>query len=146
VEHQAILLIEDNPDDQALTLRALRKNNIRNPIVIVHDGVEALEYLLGTGGFADQERHPPGLILLDLQLPRMDGLAFLRHIRQHGPYALIPIVVLTSSNEDNDLRESYRMGANSYVRKPVDFQAFLDTVRQLGLYWMVVNNPPPHHP
>lgn len=143
MEHQAILLIEDNPDDQALTLRALRKNKISNPIIVVNDGVEALEYLMGTGAYADQPRAVPGLILLDLKLPRMDGLAFLQHIRRHGPYALIPIVVLTSSNEDHDLRESYRMGANSYVRKPVDFQVFLDTVRQLGLYWMMVNNPPP---
>ncbi len=146
MEHQAILLIEDNPDDQALTIRALRKNNFPNPIVVVSDGIEAIEYLMGTGSYAGQPINPPGLILLDLKLPRMDGLAFLQHIRQHGPYALIPIVVLTSSNEDRDLRESYRMGANSYVRKPVDFQAFLTTVRQLGLYWMRVNHPPPMHP
>lgn len=132
-ESQVIVLIEDNPDDEALTLRALKKNAIANEVVVLRDGVEALEFLFGP------EAAPPHLVLLDLKLPRIDGLEVLRRLRHEPRTALLPIVVLTSSSEERDLIESYRLGANSYIRKPVDFEQFTEAVRQLGLYWLVLN-------
>lgn len=128
-----IVLIEDNPDDEALTLRALKKNAIGNEVIVLRDGAEALEFLLRP------EAPSPQLVLLDLKLPRIDGLEVLRRLRGETRTALLPIVVLTSSNEERDLVESYRLGANSYIRKPVDFEQFTDAVRQLGLYWLVLN-------
>jgi two-component system response regulator len=135
-----ILLVEDNADDEALTLRALRKNNIRNEVVVARDGVEALDYLFGTG--ADGGRLP-AVVLLDLKLPRLDGLDVLRRLRADPRTRCLPVVILTSSKEDQDLLEGYREGANSYVRKPVDFDQFMEAVRQLGLYWLLLNEPPP---
>jgi two-component system response regulator len=132
-ESQRIVLIEDNPDDEALTLRALKKNGIANEIVVLRDGVEALDFLLAPNAPS------PQLVLLDLKLPRIDGLEVLRRLRSEPATSLLPIVILTSSNEDRDLIESYRLGANSYIRKPVDFEQFTEAVRQLGLYWLVLN-------
>ena len=129
----AFVLIEDNPDDEALTLRALKKNGIANQVVVLRDGAEALSFLLAP------DAPSPQLVLLDLKLPRLDGLEVLRRLRADARTALLPIVVLTSSNEDRDLVESYRLGANSYIRKPVDFEQFTESVRQLGLYWLVLN-------
>lgn len=128
-----IVLIEDNPDDEALTLRALKKNRMANAVVVLRDGAEALAFLLGS------EAPSPQLVLLDLKLPKIDGLEVLRRLRQEPRTSLLPIVVLTSSNEERDLVESYRLGANSYIRKPVDFEQFTEAVRQLGLYWLVLN-------
>lgn len=139
-----ILLVEDNPDDEALTLRALAKNRIANEIVVARDGVEALDYLFGTGTFAGRDvALLPQVILLDLNLPRLGGLEVLRRLRAEPATASVPVVVLTSSKEDRDLVDSYRLGANSYVRKPVDFVAFVEAARQLGLYWLVLNEAPP---
>jgi len=141
---KVILLVEDNPDDQALTLRALEKNHITNDVVVAKDGVEALDYLFGTGQYAD--RHVgdlPELVLLDLKLPKIDGLEVLTRLRADPRTKLLPVVILTSSREDRDLIASYSSGANSYVRKPVDFTEFTEAVRQLGLYWLLVNQPPP---
>jgi CheY-like chemotaxis protein len=139
-----ILLVEDNPDDEALTLRALRKNNIRNDVHVAHDGVEALDFLFGTGQFAGRDVSVvPDLILLDLKLPRIDGLEVLRRLRDNEQTRLIPVVVLTTSSEDHDVLNSYDMGANSYIRKPVDFQQFITAVGQLGLYWLILNEKPP---
>jgi two-component system response regulator len=139
-----ILLVEDNPDDEALTLRAFKKNNIGNQVFVVRDGAEALDFLFCTGAYADRDpRDKPQVILLDLKLPKVDGLEVLRRLRADERTRLLPIVILTSSNEEQDLIEGYRNGANSYVRKPVDFNQFLDAVRQLGLYWLVLNEPPP---
>jgi two-component system response regulator len=139
-----ILLVEDNADDEALTKRALKKNNILNQLVVARDGAEALEYLFGTGRFAGRQvTATPTLILLDLKLPLVDGLEVLRRIHQDDRTAMIPVVVLTSSKEEQDLAQSYKLGANSYIRKPVDFEQFSDAVRQLGLYWLVLNEPPP---
>jgi two-component system response regulator len=141
---RAILLVEDNPDDEALTLRALKKHNITNEVVVAHDGAEALEYLFGTGRYAGRDlRLTPQLILLDLKLPKVDGLEVLGRIRADDRTRLLPVVVLTSSTEERDLVESYRLGANSYVRKPVDFTQFVEAARQLGLYWLLMNQPPP---
>lgn len=140
---RVILLVEDNPDDEALTLRALTKNRIANEVVVARDGVEALDYLFGTGAFAG--RNPadrPQVVLLDLNLPRLGGLEVLRRLRAEPATATIPVVVLTSSKEDRDLVDSYRLGANSYVRKPVDFVEFVEAARQLGLYWLVLNEAP----
>jgi two-component system response regulator len=139
-----ILLVEDNADDEALTLRALKKNNIANPVVVVRDGKEALDYLFGTGEFAGRNTSDiPQVVLLDLNLPRVGGLEVLRRMRAERSTATVPVVVLTSSKEDHDLVESYRLGANSYVRKPVDFVEFVEAARQLGLYWLVLNEAPP---
>lgn len=144
MEEKVILLVEDNPDDEALTLRALKKNNIGNRVVIVRDGAEALDFLFCTGTYADRDPHEmPEVTLLDLKLPRLDGLEVLRRIRAHERTRMLPVVILTSSNEEQDLIESYKSGANSYVRKPVDFNQFVEAVRQLGLYWLVLNEPPP---
>lgn len=139
-----ILLVEDNPDDEALTLRALRKANVRNEVVVAHDGVEALDFLFGTGAYAGRDTTlPPQVVLLDLKLPRLDGLEVLRRLRADDRTRLLPIVILTSSNEEEDRMAGYELGANSYVRKPVDFSHFAEAVRQLGLYWLLLNQPPP---
>lgn len=144
MESKSILLVEDNRADVKLTLRALRKNNILNEVVVAEDGVEALDYLFGTGKYAgrDMDRRPT-VVLLDLKLPKVDGLAVLRRLRADQRTATIPVVVLTSSREECDLIESYRLGANSYVCKPVDFTRFSDATRELGLYWLLLNEPPP---
>lgn len=146
MENKTILLVEDNPDDEALTLRALKKNNIMNEVVVVHDGVEALDYLFFRGAHAGRNPHTsPAITLLDLKLPKIDGLEVLREIRANPSTQLLPVVVLTSSKEEQDLINSYRLGANSYIRKPVDFNQFMDAVRNLGLYWLVLNESPPSH-
>lgn len=138
-----ILLVEDNPDDEALTLRAFKRNNILNEVVVARDGVEALDYLFGTGAHAGRDIGiQPQLILLDLKMPRVDGLEVLRRLRADPRTRLQPVVVLTTSNEDRDVVSSYELGANSYIRKPVDFEQFMDAVRQLGLYWLVLNTAP----
>ena len=143
-EDRIILLVEDNPDDVKLTLRALRKNNILNEVVVARDGAEALDYLLPTGAQADREARPlPAIILLDLKLPKIDGLEVLRRIRADERTKLLPVVILTSSREEQDLIASYSLGANSYVQKPVDFIHFAEAVRHLGLYWLLLNEPPP---
>ena len=140
---KVILLIEDNPDDEALTLRAMRKNKIANEIIVARDGEEALAYLFGTGEYAGVlPPEGPQVILLDLNLPKISGLEVLRRIREDARTALYPVVILTSSKEERDLVESYRLGANSYIRKPVDFAQFIDAVHQLGLYWLVLNEIP----
>ena len=139
-----ILLVEDNPDDEALTLRALKKNNITNEVVVAHDGIEALDYLFGSGGYADRETNTmPVVVLLDLKLPKIDGLEVLRRIRSDERTKLLPVVILTSSDEENDLIQSYKNGANSYVRKPVEFTEFVEAIRHLGLYWLIINQTPP---
>ena len=144
MEEKLILLVEDNPDDEALTLRAFKKHNIGNRVVVVRDGAEALDFLFCTGAYADRDpRDKPQVILLDLKLPKVDGLEVLRRLRADERTHLLPVVILTSSNEEQDLIEGYRNGANSYVRKPVDFNQFLEAVRQLGLYWLVLNEVPP---
>src|SRR5919108_4253986 len=139
---RSILLVEDNPDDEALTRRALTKNNIQNEVVVARDGAEALDWLFGTGSHAG---HPamPELVLLDLKLPKVDGLEVLRRIRSNPGTRLLPVVILTSSREEKDVVNGYGLGANSYIRKPVDFGQFVEAVRQLGLYWLVLNEPPP---
>jgi len=144
MESPVILLVEDNPDDEALTLRALRRAKVGNEIVVTHDGVEALDYLFGTGAHAGRDtRELPQVMLLDLKLPRIDGLEVLRRVRADARTRVLPVVILTSSNEDRDRIAGYELGANSYVRKPVDFNEFVDAVRQLGLYWLLLNQPPP---
>jgi two-component system response regulator len=141
---KVILLVEDNPDDEALTMRALKKNNILNEVVVAHDGVEALDYLFGTGVHAGRDtRNMPQIVLLDLKLPKIEGLEVLRRIRADERTRLQPVVVLTTSNEDRDVISSYQLGANSYIRKPVDFEQFMEAVRHLGLYWLVLNVAPP---
>ena len=143
---RTILLVEDNPDDEELTLRALRKNNIANQVVVAHDGVEALDYLHGTGPHAGRDtRVQPQVVLLDLKLPRIDGLEVLQRIRAHELTKHLPTVVLTSSKQDEDIMRSYSLGANAYVRKPVDFTEFLEAVKYLGLFWLVLNETPPGH-
>jgi len=134
-ERRTLLLVEDNPDDEALTLRAFRKHNLSNEVMVAHDGVEAIEMLLGGGPL-------PQVVLLDLKLPRLDGLEVLKRLRGDERTKHLPVVVLTSSQEERDLVESYRLGANSYVRKPVDFAEFVDAVGHLGLYWLVLNRLP----
>jgi two-component system, response regulator len=139
-----ILLIEDNPDDEKLTLRALKKNSIANQVVVAHDGAEAIDYLFGSSESGGREMGAlPEVILLDLKLPKIDGLEVLRRLRGNERTALLPVVVLTSSKEDQDLVQSYRLGANSYIRKPVDFSQFTEAVRHLGLYWLALNEPCP---
>ena len=144
MEDKIILLVEDNADDEKLTLRALQKNNIRNEVVVARNGVEALDYLFGTGAHAGRNlRIMPQVVLLDLKLPKLDGLEVLRRVRADDRTRLLPVVILTSSNEEADRIHGYGLGANSYVRKPVDFSQFSDAARQLGLYWLVLNEPPP---
>lgn len=141
---KVILLVEDNPDDEELTLMALQKNNILNEVVVARDGVEALEFLFGDGPESSSQRKVlPAIILLDLKLPRVDGLEVLRRIRSEERTCMLPVVVLTSSREERDLIESYSLGCNSYVRKPVDFAQFVEATRQLGLYWLLLNEAPP---
>ena len=144
-ENRMILLIEDNRDDEALTLRALSKNNIRNEVNVARDGAEALDYLFGTGSHAGRTPGSmPQVILLDLKLPKIDGLEVLRRLRLDDRTRLLPVVILTSSNEERDRFRGYDLGANSYVRKPIDFTEFTETVRQLGIYWLTLNQPAPY--
>jgi two-component system response regulator len=139
-----ILLIEDNPDDEALAVRALRKRSIGNPIVVCRDGAEALEYIFGTGKYAGRSVIDfPAVTLLDLKLPKVDGLTVLQRIRADERTRPMPVVILTSSNQEADIVRSYELGANSYVRKPVEFEQFVEAVQQLGLYWVLLNEPPP---
>ncbi len=138
-----ILLVEDNPDDVTLTLRSLKKANIANDVVVTRDGAEALDYLFGTGAFEGQGVAEPAVILLDIKLPKVDGLEVLRRVRQDQRTRRLPVVILTSSDEENDLARSYELGVNSYVRKPVEFEEFSKAVSQLGLYWLLLNEPPP---
>jgi two-component system, response regulator len=141
---KVILLVEDNADDEVLTIRALAKNNIRNAVVVARDGAEALDYLHGRNAYASRDTSRlPQLVLLDLKLPKVDGLEVLRAIRADERTKRLPVVILTSSKEDKDLLAGYDLGANSYIRKPVDFTAFAEAVRQLGLYWLVLNESPP---
>jgi two-component system response regulator len=143
METKVILLVEDNPDDEALTLRSLSKSKILNNVVVARDGVEAPDYLFGTGPFEGRDSILPQLVLLDLKLPKIDGLKVLKRIRSDPLTKFLPVVILTSSDEERDLVESYELGANSYVCKPVDFSRFADAVRQLELYWLVLNQSPP---
>ena len=144
METKIILLVEDNPDDEMLTLRALKKNNIMNEVVVARDGAEALDYLFSiekyTGGDLIKKL---AVILLDLKLPKIDGMDVLRRIRDDEKTKLLPVVILTSSKEEQDLINGYKFGANSYIRKPVDFDKFVEAIRQLGLYWLVLNEVPP---
>ena len=137
MDKKIILLVEDNPDEEALTLRALKKNNIQNEVVVARDGVEALKVLSGDGGLL------PAVVLLDLKLPKVDGLEVLRRIRADERTKRLPVVIFTSSKEEQDLIKSYSLGTNSYIRKPVDFTQFAEAVRQVGLYWLLLNEPPP---
>ncbi|MBA2377297.1 MAG: response regulator [Actinomycetota bacterium] len=143
---KVILLVEDNADDELLTLRALKKNNATSEVVVAHDGVEALDYLFATGDYKGRDSAiMPHLILLDLKLPKVDGLEVLRRLRSDERTKLIPVVVLTSSREEQDMLDSYGFGANSYVRKPVNFEQFTRTIEQLKLYWLVLNENPPEN-
>jgi CheY-like chemotaxis protein len=144
MESKVILLVEDNPRDEALTLRALKKCNIMNEVVVVRDGVEALDYLFGTGVYSGRDMHVmPQIILLDLKLPKVDGLQVLQKIRADEGTKRLPVVIFTSSSEEEDMIKSYDLGANSYVRKPVDFEHFVEATKQLGLYWLVLNQAAP---
>jgi two-component system response regulator len=141
---KTILLVEDNPNDEELTLRALRKANIANEVAIARDGQEALDFLFGAGKYAGRERPTmPAVVLLDLKLPKLDGIDVLQRIRADPRTKLVPVVVLTSSSEDEDMVRSYQSGANSYVRKPIEFSAFANAVTQLGMYWVLINEIPP---
>ena len=144
MSHNIILLVEDNPDDEMLTLRALKKNNIQNEVVVARDGAEALDYLFATGAHSERDATIlPQLILLDLSLPKISGLDVLKRLRSDMSTQMLPVVILTSSVEERDIISGYSLGANSYVRKPVDFMEFVDAVRQLHLYWIILNEPPP---
>ena len=144
MDNKIILLVEDNPDDEALALRALKKNNISNQVIVARDGAEALDCLLGAGQYSGRDTNLlPHVVLLDLKLPKIDGLEVLRRLRANERTKLLPVVILTSSNEEHDLLNGYGSGANSYVRKPVDFNQFIEAVRQLGLYWLILNEQPP---
>jgi CheY-like chemotaxis protein len=144
LENKLILLVEDNPDDEALTLRALKKNNIANQVVVARDGVEALDYLFGTGAHAGRDMSVmPQVILLDLKLPKVDGFEVLRRLRADERTKFLPVVILTTSNEEKDRLTGYGLGANSFVRKPVEFGQFIEGVRQLGLYWLILNEAAP---
>jgi two-component system response regulator len=136
--------VEDNPDDVDLTLRAFKRNNISNKVVVARDGAEALDYLMGMGIYADRNvKDLPVVILLDLKLPKIDGLEVLKRIRSNEITSLLPVVILTSSIEESDVVNGYKLGANSYIRKPVDFTQFIDAIRLLGLYWLIWNEPAP---
>ncbi len=142
---KTILLVEDNPDDEALAIRALKRNHISNQIVVARDGVEALDYLFGRGIYAERDiSSKPTVVLLDLKLPRVDGLEVLRQLRTDDRTRLLPVVILTTSSEEQDMLNSYSLGCNSYIRKPVDFVQFSEAIRQLGMYWLLMNEPPPH--
>lgn len=142
--HKPILLVEDNPDDELLTLRALKKNNIPNSVVVVHDGAEALDYLFAKGRYTSRDiDEQPALILLDLKLPKIDGLQVLRRVKEDPVMRLIPVVVLTTSSEHSDIAQGYRYGANSYIRKPVDFEKFTEAIGRLARYWFLHNAFPP---
>jgi CheY-like chemotaxis protein len=144
MNEKTILLVEDNPNDAMLTLQALQKHKLANEIVIARDGVEALDYLFARGAYASRDRaETPALILLDIKLPKMDGLEVLREIRATPLTSMLPVVMLTSSREEQDLLESYRLHCNSYICKPVDFAQFVRAVEQMELYWLVTNEPPP---
>jgi len=144
MNEKIILLVEDNADDEELTLRALKKNNIQNDVVIARDGVEALDYLFGTGAYAGRDTsNVPSVTLLDLKLPKVDGLEVLKRLRADERTKFLPVVILTSSKEEQDLLNGYKFGANSYIRKPVDFAQFMEAVRNLGLYWLLLNESPP---
>lgn len=144
INKRSILLVEDNPDDIELTIRALKKNNIVADIDIVNDGVEAIDYLFGTGIYSGKDISViPHLILLDIKLPRLDGFTVLKHIRENTLTKLIPVVILTTSNEESDIKSGYLLGANSYIRKPVNFEKFMEVVKEIGIYWLFVNIPPP---
>jgi len=143
MHERVILLVEDNPDDQALTLRALKSNNVVNEVVVVQDGAEALDYLFGRGSHTDVRLPLPQVVLLDLKLPKIDGLEVLKRLRGDPRTRFLPVVILTSSKEERDVLNGYLLGANSYIRKPVAFADFQEAVRQLGLYWMLLNVPPP---
>lgn len=140
MDQKIILLVEDNADDEELTMRAFRKNNIRNEVRVARDGQEAIDYFFAEGALANPV---PTMVLLDLKLPKVDGLEVLRRIRSDQRTCTLPIVILTSSREEQDVVSGYRLGANSYIRKPVDFNNFSEAIRQLGLYWLVLNEPPP---
>lgn len=143
-QRNALLLVEDNPDDEELTLLAFERSRITNEVVVAHDGEEALDYLFGTGMYAGRDLSiMPALILLDLQLPRINGLEVLQRLRADNRTKLLPVVILTTSNEQQDLINSYSLGCNSYIRKPVDFQQFMTAVQQLGMYWLILNELPP---
>jgi CheY-like chemotaxis protein len=144
VSSKTILLVEDNPDDEALAIRALKRHHISNEIVVARDGVEALDYLFGTGQYTGRDLSlKPTVVLLDLKLPRVDGLEVLRRLREDERTRLLPVVILTTSNEEQDMLDSYSFGCNSYIRKPVDFIEFSEAIRQLGMYWLLMNEPPP---
>ena len=144
MSERSILLVEDNPNDEALTLRALKKSNILNPVIVARDGAEALDYLFGRGEYKGRNLEGnPEVVLLDLKLPKVDGLEVLHQLRSDERTKLLPVVVLTSSVEEQDVLRGYALGANSYVRKPVDFNQFVEAVKQLGLYWLVLNQRPP---
>jgi two-component system response regulator len=144
LKDKVILLVEDNPRDEALTMRALKKSNVVNEVVVVRDGVEALDYLFGTGAYQGRDvASVPQLVLLDLKLPKMDGLQVLQSMRADERTRRLPVVVFTSSSEQEDMLKSYDLGANSYVRKPVEFEEFSEATRQLGVYWLLLNEPPP---
>lgn len=143
-ESKVILLVEDNPDDVALTLRAFKRSHLMNPLVVARDGVEALDFVFARGAHADRAGAPlPTLIILDLKLPRLDGLGVLKALRADPRTALLPAVILTSSKEEQDIVSGYKLGANSYVRKPVDFTEFVEAVKVLGIYWLALNQLPP---
>jgi two-component system, response regulator len=144
--NKTILLVEDNPDDVTLTLRAFKQHNVQNEVVVARDGMEALDFLFGMGAYANRDvESTPQLILLDLKLPKIDGMEVLRRVRADKRTCLLPVVILTTSREEQDLTDSYTLGANSYICKPVDFEQFIEAVRQLNLYWLVLNETPTHN-
>ena len=144
METKKILIVEDNPDDVELTLLAFKKNNITNEVVVVDDGEKAFEYLFCTGRYVSRDpKDVPAVVLLDIKLPKVNGLEVLKKIRSEERTKLIPVVILTSSKQEQDLANGYKFGCNSYVRKPVEFNEFAEAVRQLGLYWLLINEPPP---